>query len=168
MNQQLKNDFPIDWESDHHVTRREFFKFLTLASAGVAVGTVGMAAFAQLPRQSRQFEPLLVADLSSLEPGSFKAFAYPRPTDLCILVRKLDGELVAYSRRCTHLSCPVQYEVHETSERLYCPCHNGAFSVHDGSVLQGPPPRPIPRIELDVRDNQVWAVGVAMRGHHDA
>ena len=31
----------------------------------------------------------------------------------------------------------------------------------DGSVLHGPPPRPLPRILLEIRDGAIYAVGVA-------
>ncbi|MBS1705155.1 MAG: Rieske 2Fe-2S domain-containing protein [Armatimonadetes bacterium] len=159
MSDRLREDFPIDWEEDHFVTRREFFKFLTLASGGVAVGTAALAAYAQLPKNRRQFQPAFVCNVDKLTPGSSLAFSYPRAHDLCLLVRKSSGEFVAYSRRCTHLSCPVEYERQNGEEILYCPCHHGSFSIEDGRVLQGPPPRPIPRIELERREDEIWAVG---------
>jgi len=165
MSDQLKADFPIEWEDDHFVTRREFFKFLTLASGGLAVGTGALAAYASMPKAERHFEPAKVCDVADLAPGESLAFSYPRPRDLCILVRRKDGEFVAFNRRCTHLSCPVNYEVREGQEMLYCPCHNGAFSVEDGSVLQGPPPHPIPRIRLEERDGEIWAVGAFLEKH---
>jgi hypothetical protein len=43
----LRDDFPIDWEEDNYVTRREFFKFMTLASGGLAIGSAGLAVWAQ-------------------------------------------------------------------------------------------------------------------------
>lgn len=160
MDDKLRNEFPIEWEEDHFVTRREFFKFMTLASGGIAVGTGALAAYARLSKDEREFEAALICNVEDLEPGSSLAFSYPRPHDLCILVRMQSGEFVAYYRRCTHLSCPVNYEVHDEKELLYCPCHNGAFSLEDGSVLKGPPPHPLPRIKLDMRGNEIWAVGV--------
>lgn len=158
MDQQVKRDFPIDWQEDHYVSRREFFKFMTLASGGLAVGSVALAAWSGLPKGEIHFEPAAIAGAEALEPGHALAFTYPRPHDLCLLVRKPDGEFVAYSRRCTHLSCPVDYQ--SEHNRLYCPCHNGAFSIEDGSVLQGPPPHPLPRISLELRGQEVWATGV--------
>lgn len=165
MNDKLKEDFPIDWEDDHFVTRREFFKFLTLASGGVAVGTAALAAYAQIPREELKFEAAKICSTEDLKPGSALAFSYPRPGDLCILVRKQDGEYVAFKRRCTHLSCPVEYEVKNERELLYCPCHNGAFSLEDGSVVQGPPPHPLPQVKIEVRGSEIWATG-AIKGDH--
>jgi nitrite reductase/ring-hydroxylating ferredoxin subunit len=158
MDPKLRDDFPVDWEDDNYVSRREFFKMMTLASGGLAVGSVGMAAWAGFARHERQFEEALVASVADVPVGGSLQFSYPRPHDLCVLVQKEPGEFVAYSRRCTHLACPVEYQ-HEHS-RLYCPCHNGAFHIDDGRVLMGPPPRPLPRIVLEVRGDQIYAVGV--------
>lgn len=165
MSDQPKSDFPIDWDEDHFVSRREFFKFLTLASGGFAVGTTALAAYTLLPKSERAFEPALICSVHDLQPGSFLAFSYPRPSDLCILVRRKSGEFVAFTRRCTHLSCPVEYEVNSEEERLYCPCHNGVFSLDNGDVLLGPPPHPLPQVKLEVRDDEIWAVGVTKGDH---
>ncbi len=158
MDEKLIEDFPIDWEEDGFVSRREFFKFMTLASGGLAIGSVGLAAWSQMSRDERHFEPMRITRLEDVIPGSSLAFTYPRKNDLCILVRHSDGTVAAFSRRCTHLSCPVDYQ--PDKDRLYCPCHNGAFSVKDGRVLQGPPPHPLPQILIEERGGELWAVGV--------
>lgn len=155
---QVNSDFPIDWEDDQYVTRREFFRFVTLASGGLAVGTATIAAWNALPKNERRFDPLMIARVSDLSPGTSLAFSYPRPTDICLLVRRTSGELAAFSRRCTHLSCPVDYQ--PENDRLFCPCHNGAFSLVNGKVLQGPPPHPLPQIMIEVRGDEIWALGV--------
>jgi len=62
------------------------------------------------------------------------------------------------ARGCTHLSCAVYFSAKE--DRLECPCHQGFFSVRDGSVLQGPPPRPLPQITLERNGARLLAVGV--------
>lgn len=163
MSQELRRSFPVDWADDQFVSRREFFKFITLASGGFAVGSIALAALSKRPREEIFFEPLCIAQTSSIKPGSAVGFEFPRPNDLCILVRKSDGTFVAFARRCTHLSCPVNYE-HER-ERLFCPCHNGAFSLDDGRVLQGPPPHPLPQVLIEIRDGEVWATGVKKASH---
>ena len=85
-------------------------------------------------------------------------FDYPAEHDSCILVRLSESEFVAFSQKCTHLSCAVYYAAN--ADRLECPCHNGAFSVETGRVLQGPPPRPLPRIRIEQRGDEIYAVGV--------
>lgn len=159
MDEKLRQDFPVDWEEDHYVSRREFFKFMTLASGGLAAGSVAVAGWSQISREERKMEPAMIANVSDVNPGAALAFSYPRPSDLCILVHKKDGEWSAFSRRCTHLSCPVDYQ--SDHDRLFCPCHNGAFSVEDGRVLQGPPPHSLPKIQIEVRGDEIWAVGIA-------
>ena len=103
----------------------------------------------------------LVAATKDVPVGGSLAFSYPRPEDLCLLIQDEPGHFLAFSRRCTHLSCPVEYQADKN--RMYCPCHNGAFSLKDGHVLQGPPPRPLPRIQLEVEGDRIFAVGV-LRG----
>jgi arsenite oxidase small subunit len=158
VDKKLTDEFPIDWEDDDYVTRREFFRFMTLASGGLALGSGVIAGFAALSREGRAMERQLVAKASELAVGQSMNFNYPRSTDLCILIHRREGEFVAYSRRCTHLSCPVNYE--HDKNRLYCPCHNGVFDVGDGSVKQGPPPRPLPKIMLERDGDDLYAVGV--------
>ncbi len=160
MDPKLKSDFPIDWEEDGFVSRREFFKFLTFASGGLAISSVGIAAWSKLKRNYREFEPKFIKNYDSMIARKPYLFNYPRDNDPCILIKRFDGELVAYSQRCTHLSCPVQYK--EDKDILYCPCHNGAFSIKDGSVIQGPPPRPLPQVILEIKENEVWAIGIKM------
>ncbi len=149
-------DFPIRWDDDQYVTRRELAKFLTLGSA-LLVGATG--AVSLLLRPSRQAGPeLRIASASSIAPGGTVLFRYPTDADPCILLRLGDGRLVAYSQVCTHLSCAV---VHEPGgDDLHCPCHQGWFSGADGRPFAGPPTRRLPRILLTERGGDVFAVGV--------
>lgn len=158
MDERLQNDFPIDWEEDHFVSRREFVKFMTVASGGLALGSAGLAAWSRLPQGEIRFEPKKIADASALSPGDSLAFSYPGDRDLCLLLRRQDGTFAAFARRCTHLSCPVEFQ--PGKDRLYCPCHNGAFSAADGRVLQGPPPHALAQVVLEERDDGIYAIGM--------
>jgi arsenite oxidase small subunit len=152
-----REDFPIGWESDHYVTRRELTKFLTLGS-GLLVGANVAIAVAGRSRQPGPFGELKVGRASSIPPGGSLLFRYPTDADPCILLRDAEGGLQAFSQVCTHLSCAV---VHRPRERaLFCPCHHGYFSEREGTVLAGPPTRRLPRIALEVRDGDIFAVGV--------
>ena len=58
--------------------------------------------------------------------------------------------IVAYSRICTHVGCPVGlYE--QTTHHLLCPCHQSTFDASTGAtVIFGPAPRPLPQLPLTV------------------
>lgn len=156
-----RNDFAIDWPKDHHVTRREFSKFLVLTSGAFVVGQ-GWIAAQSLVRQRRPPPPRLrIASLDELRPGSARMFDYPGEHDPCLLIRLPDGELVAYSQKCTHLACAVVPKIEEGV--LHCPCHQGYFDLATGRNIAGPPPRPLPRIELEVAGDEVFAVGIEAR-----
>src|SRR5690349_14028594 len=88
--------------------------------------------------------------------GGVKLFEYPGPEEQCILVRTSEESYVAYSQKCTHLSCAVYYSA--PARRLECPCHRGYFSIEDGSVLQGPPTRPLARVVLERRGPELVAI----------
>ena len=150
-----RGDFPIRWENDHYVSRREMAKFLTLGSA-LLVGANGLLALAGRLRKRPAPPQKRVASASALAPGSSVTFRYPTDEDPCILVRTGDGKLAAYSQVCTHLSCAVVYR----SEELFCPCHHGVFSCGEGLPTAGPPTRRLPRIKLEQRGDELWAVGV--------
>ena len=60
--------------------------------------------------------------------------------------------IVAYSKICTHVGCPVAlYEQH--THHLLCPCHQSTFDVSDGAkVVFGPAARPLPQLPITVDD----------------
>ena len=59
------------------------------------------------------------------------------------------GQLVVLSAVCTHLGCTVPWV--EKEKRFICPCHLGNFAA-DGTLLSGPPPRDMDRLETKVED----------------
>jgi ubiquinol-cytochrome c reductase iron-sulfur subunit len=60
--------------------------------------------------------------------------------------------IVAYSKICTHVGCPVGlYE--QTTHHLLCPCHQSTFDVtQDAKVIFGPAKRPLPQLQITVDD----------------
>lgn len=151
-----RRDFPIRWEWDHYVTRRELAKFLTLGSA-ILVGANSLLAL--LARRRRPALPALaLGNASEVAPGESRLFRYPTDADPCILLRTNDGQLAAYSQVCTHLSCAVVFRPGQ--DALFCPCHLGEFSCREGRPTAGPPERRLPRIRLEQRGDALFAVGV--------
>ena len=151
-----KEDFSVQAGEDRYVQRRQFTKFLVLTSFGMFVGQCWILAKSLLHR-GRTFPSQVVARTGEIPIGGVKLFRYPDPEDPCILVRIAEDRFAAYSQKCTHLSCAVYYSAE--SRRLVCPCHDGYFSVEDGSVLQGPPPRPLPAVILERRRGELIAIG---------
>jgi ubiquinol-cytochrome c reductase iron-sulfur subunit len=60
-----------------------------------------------------------------------------------------DG-IVAYSKICTHVGCPVAlYEQH--THHLLCPCHQSTFDLAEHcKVVFGPAARPLPQLPIAV------------------
>jgi len=144
----------LETERAERVSRRGFNKFLTLGSLAAVAGTVG----ALTEGCSRTYPAIVVAHAGDISVGESKIFSYPSDVNPCLLLRPAENTYLAYSRICTHTSCPVFYRPEEN--RIICPCHGGVYSVADGSVLAGPPPRPLPKIELERRGDDLVAVGV--------
>jgi arsenite oxidase small subunit len=152
-----QDEFSIHAAEERYVTRRQFGKFLVLTSLGMLAGNLWILV-RSLWHRKEMLAPAAVARGSEVPIGGVKLFRYPGANDACLLLRTGEDAYVAYSQKCTHLSCAVYPST--DGKRLECPCHDGYFSIEDGRVLQGPPPRPLPRIVLERRGNEVWAVGV--------
>ena len=152
-----REDFPVRWEQDHYVTRRELAKFLTLGSALLATAGGVIAAVGRWGHRETKAPDVRVASASSMPVGGSALFRYPTSDDPCILVRGQDGSLRAFSQVCTHLSCAVVYRAE--NDELFCPCHHGIFSARDGRPVAGPPVRRLPMIQVEVRGDDVVAVG---------
>lgn len=150
-----RQDFPLTSAGEDEVTRREFVRYLVLASAGFAAGNVGIAAWASL-RSINRGEARPIVPLARVPEGSAHLFHYPTGADPAILVHLPGGELRAFSQKCTHLGCVVYYS--PAKGEMECPCHEGHFDADTGDVRSGPPQRPLGRIDVEVRNGTVWAL----------
>jgi ubiquinol-cytochrome c reductase iron-sulfur subunit len=69
--------------------------------------------------------------------------------------RELDWSyqgIVAYSKICTHVGCPISLN-ERTTHHLLCPCHQSTFDLTDSAkVIFGPAARPLPQLPLAVDD----------------
>lgn len=62
-----------------------------------------------------------------------------------------DG-IVAFSKICTHVGCPVALYEQQT-HHILCPCHQSTFDASDGAkVVFGPAKRPLPQLPITVDD----------------
>jgi Rieske Fe-S protein len=67
-----------------------------------------------------------------------------RARQTIFLVWDGDKNIRAMSATCTHLGCQVQWDA--KGKKFRCPCHGGVYAA-DGTVLAGPPPRPLDTVE---------------------
>ncbi|TXK17666.1 ubiquinol-cytochrome c reductase iron-sulfur subunit [Homoserinibacter sp. GY 40078] len=58
--------------------------------------------------------------------------------------------IVAYSKICTHVGCPVALYEQQT-HHLLCPCHQSQFDItREAAVIFGPAKRPLPQLPITV------------------
>lgn len=82
------------------------------------------------------------------------------------------GHYAAFSRVCTHQGCPVGlqrnletlavgFNYRTDTPALACPCHLSVFDpMGAGRAVSGPARNPLPRVQLERRGDELWAVGL--------
>jgi Rieske Fe-S protein len=100
--------------------------------------------------ESSQSEAELDVKASEILPNT--ARIVPFAGKAVLLVRSASGELRALTATCTHLACTVQYRAERSD--IWCACHNGVYDVN-GTNVSGPPPRPLTKLEVNVRGDRV-------------
>jgi len=64
-----------------------------------------------------------------------------------VVTQPTAGEFKAFSSICTHQGCPVTKIADGTID---CTCHGSKYSIEDGSVEEGPAPKPLPEKTVTV------------------
>jgi arsenite oxidase small subunit len=122
-------------------------------------------------------------NLKTLEKSKPVRFNYPLTNTPNLLVKlgvKVDhgigpdNDIVAYSGICQHLGCyydflplgsspPCNSAYAATESVGYCCCHGSQYDLtHNGKVIGGPAPYPLPRVilELEKSSGDIYAVGM--------
>ncbi|MGA7222472.1 MAG: Rieske (2Fe-2S) protein [Candidatus Acidiferrales bacterium] len=135
------------------ISRRGFAKWLSFAGVAVALG-----ALAVYWRERKIAYPeKVIGHAGEIPVGGSAVFAYPEDDRPCFLLRPAEDTYLAFSRLCTHHTCPVFYRPEQNA--FTCPCHGGVFSATTGKVLDGPPPKPLPEVILERRGDEIVATG---------
>jgi cytochrome b6-f complex iron-sulfur subunit len=135
-------------------TRRDFIKLLnrSLAATGLAALLGPTVAYFYPPElEETPSEPILVAPESELLPGQSKTVKFGRYP--AIVINTQNG-LKAYSAVCTHFACIVMWD--PEINQIACPCHAGYFDPEDGSVISGPPPTPLEKLNLEIVEGDIY------------
>jgi Rieske Fe-S protein len=154
-------------EQEKEINRRSFLSLATWSIAGLIGAGLSVPAIAYLVGPALKQEaaqnwlrlgPSSKVDLST--PTLFKV-TIQRQTgwilneeEFSVYILTENGrDYIAMSNICTHLGCRVRWI--SDQESFFCPCHNAVFSK-DGSVVSGPPPRPLDRYEVKVEEDQLF------------
>jgi arsenite oxidase small subunit len=163
-----------------------FFAWFGIRSYRILLGKTppGMPNF----RAGSKFRIAKMTDLQ--KPGDAKPFDYPVnigssvQTLPAILIRvskpqpgglsQSNTHFIALSRICTHQNCTCdfitkpeiasmayKYRPLEGNPILGCACHFSAFDPEKaGESVSGPALKPLPRLQLEIRSGDVFAVGL--------
>jgi menaquinol-cytochrome c reductase iron-sulfur subunit len=157
-------------EEKKDVSRRDFMKLAISAIGGVIGLSWAIPAVAYLIAPALKTEQgegwIQLASTAKIEVGVPTLFKVnvQRQTgwvtneeELSVYVLTEDArEFIVMSNVCTHLGCRVRWIADK--EGFYCPCHNGVFAK-DGTVISGPPPRPLTRYQVKVENDQLFVLG---------
>jgi len=147
-----------DVNQPSHATRRAFCTDLLLTSTALVLAAPTVTKVVAAQDSKVAYPPQRIDGAETLLSGQCLYFNYPTRNDPAVLLRSNEGEYTAYSRRCSHAGCSVEFDAPRRC--LKCPCHYGAFDARMGHVMFGPPRRPLDEIVLQIRaGGQVWAVG---------
>jgi menaquinol-cytochrome c reductase iron-sulfur subunit len=146
--------------ADSELNRRDFIKVTTGIVGGLIGAALGVPAVAYLLdpafKGGAKQGWVPIGNVADMELGNPYPFSFTRTqvngwerTSTSrggFAIRQSDDpkDILILNSRCTHLACTVNWNV---DTRIFaCPCHDAQFDI-DGTVLGGPPPRPLDRYE---------------------
>jgi len=151
------------------VSRRNILKgIIVFAAAGLLIPLEQLVQYVSGPKASGlvTYPRVRVANTKDLATNGSLQFEYPRKDRPAVLIGLPEGGFVAYDALCTHLGCQVHYNKvavkrwEDNPRQIFSPCHGGVFDPATGKVLDGPPPRPLPKIKLEIDDQgDIYANG---------
>jgi arsenite oxidase small subunit len=151
-----------------NTARRTFLKALIVFSGVLVLFPLERLSAFLLERKSgtSSYPRVKVANSSELATGQSLLFTYPSKDRSAVLIHLASGDFVAYDAVCTHLGCQIHFDKEpikgweSRNDNLFCACHGAVFDPKNGDVLAGPPPRPMPKIKLEIDTNgEIYANG---------
>lgn len=138
------------------ITRRKFTEMLMgLVAVFLASGAIATTLKYLWPETSSEGESVevMIATVDEVPTGSFKKFMFNNKASVLL---HMPAGFRAFGSVCTHLGCIAGWKADENV--IFCPCHLGAFDPNTGAVVSGPPPSPLPAIDIIVKEGAVYAL----------
>lgn len=146
--------------------RRDFMKAAIFGIGGLIGAIVGLPAIAYVvgPALSKASDVWIRLGVTTKvekdNPTLFKTTVETQTgwissqEEVSAYVLTEDGQnYTVLSNVCTHLGCRVRWIAEDG--KFHCPCHNGVFAK-DGTVVSGPPPRPLDHFDSRVQDGILY------------
>jgi arsenite oxidase small subunit len=149
-------------------SRRTFLKALVVFSGALVLFPLERLSAFLLERKSgtASYSRMKIANSSEVAAGESLLFLYPSNDRSAVLIHLSSGDFVAYDAVCTHLGCQIHFDKEpikgweNKKDNLFCACHGAVFDPKNGDVVAGPPPRPMPKIRLEIDANgDIYANG---------
>jgi Rieske Fe-S protein len=154
------------------INRREFIKGTAAVIGGLITAVIGLPTIAYLIdpalRQSAKDAWIPIGKLEDMPLGKPAPFSFTRvqvngwertsTSHAGFVIRKSADpkDLLILNSRCTHLGCTVNWK--DEANAFLCPCHDAKFDA-EGTVLDGPPPRPLDRFtEFRLTDDGILEI----------
>lgn len=160
-------------ENSQHgeISRRIFLSYLSMAISGFigVVAGIPIIGYLVAPLSKQEAARWITlgkaSDFKGPEP-KFVTFSLTRrdgwtevqDSRACWVIPQDSSTYVVFNGRCTHLGCAYSWRTTgEYADKFFCPCHDGVYD-RQGKVLDGPPPRPLDRLETKVEDDQLMVL----------
>ena len=130
--------------------------------AALVTGALGLAAgfLSNAFRWTRERSWIRIGPAEDLDASTFRPYvvhvermhAWVRErVPLKVYVKDLyPADPTALLSTCSHLGCSVSWK--KEDGRFRCPCHGGVYDEM-GQVVEGPPPRPLTRLEVKIEED---------------
>lgn len=138
------------------ITRRKLAEFLigvvTLFFASSAVAGILKYLWPQTVQGTSN--EVRIASVDEVPTGSDKKFIF---NGKAAVLLHMPAGFRAFGAVCTHLGCIAYWKPDEND--IFCPCHLGRYDPNTGAVISGPPPSPLPAIDIVEREGAIYAIG---------
>ncbi len=137
------------------ISRRKFTEILIgLVTFFFASGVVAtILKYLWPPSVKATSSEVKIGSVDEVQTGSAKKFMF---NGKAAVLLKMPAGFRAFGAVCTHLGCIAYWKPDENL--IFCPCHLGRFDPNTGAVISGPPPSPLPGIDIIVKEGTVYAL----------